>query len=167
MGMDLFTKDGDGYFRRAVWGWHPLADYVLDRHAALAAGCTEWHTNSGDGLDAAESAALAAALRDDLATGAAAAYMVARNDRLGRLPRTLCDLCNGTGVRTDAVGVQYGYDRRLFNEAEWKWTGGCNGCSGTGTVDDWALSYHLQVSDVAEFATFLEQAATEGGFTID
>lgn len=168
MGMDLFSKVEDGaYFRRNVWSWHPLADYVLDVHPVLAAGCTEWHTNSGDGLDAEDTAALASALRDDLANGTAAAYVVERLDRLGRLPRKPCDLCHGTGVRTDEVGVQHGLDHRVFDEAEWEWTGGCNGCRGTGTVDDWALSYHLRVIDVAEFAEFLEQAAKEGGFTID
>jgi hypothetical protein len=166
MGMDVYSKGEKHYFRRNVWGWHPLATYLQDRHATITAPCAGWHTNSGDGLDAAGSAALAAALRSDLLDGSAAAYLVERLDQLGRLPRQRCDLCGGTGVRTDEVGVQYGYDHRVFNEAEWKWSGGCNACGGTGTTDDFALSYHLRLIDLAEFADFLELAATDGGFSI-
>lgn len=76
MGMDIYGKapastEGE-YFRNSVWWWHPLAEYITHAHPDLAAACTLWHTNDGDGLDADDAAALADALTEDLNNGAVA-----------------------------------------------------------------------------------------------
>lgn len=155
MGMDVHGKTNGAYFRRSVWGWRPLADYVIDMHVALASKVQYWHSNDGDGLNEEDSHELARNIQRDLATGSVKAYVAARNERLGRLPREQCKLCNGTGLRTDQVGHDLGLDHfRLDYEGHWK--GGCNGCEGTGTTEPWDRSYPLTVEDVAEFAQFLE-----------
>lgn len=71
MGMDVYgkapTSEVGEYFRNNVWWWRPLADYILKVHPDLASSCAEWHSNSADGLNAAESVTLADALDADLA----------------------------------------------------------------------------------------------------
>lgn len=151
MGMDVFgrapqDKTG-GYFRRSMWGWRPLADYILNTHPQLAENCEYWHSNDGDGLDATDSMALAAALQRDIDDGAAARYIEERNRRLAALPQEMCEICGGTGERHDVI-VQ----------------GQCNGCGGTGKCEPWETHYGLDLDDIKEFARFLQ---TCGGFEID
>lgn len=168
MGMDVYGKaatDGVGeYFRRSVWGWRPLAEYVVTRHPQIAAGCTYWQSNDGDGLDAAGAVELAKALRADVASGRAAAYVAQRNAHLAALPRLTCRVCQGRKRRTRDD------DRRLVPDlvAQGRWIVPeegivCNGCQGEGTVEDSDTHYPLEVEDLVEFAEF---CATSGGFEI-
>ena len=55
MGMDVYgrnatTKEGE-YFRRNVWGWHPLAEFCQAIAPELCAKFEHWHSNDGDGFD--------------------------------------------------------------------------------------------------------------------
>lgn len=170
MGMDVFgtapTSEAGEYFRRSVWGWRPLADFILAEASDEAAGCLYWHSNDGDGLGAAEAVKLADRLQQAVADGTAAAWVLSRDATLGALPDETCRYCAGTGSRTDAVGVQMrmaervceGDDHPRRGRAGW-----CNGCDGRGVVRPFATHYPLEVSDVAEFATFLRAS---GGFRI-
>lgn len=155
MGMDVYgkaatSKTGE-YFRRNVWGWHPLWEYVQDQHSDIAALVENGHTNDGDGLDDASSRELAQRLRHDLETGAAWEYVARRDAKLNSLPRQKCGICEGTGQRPDGL---YGI--------EWK-KPGCNGCDGVGTSPDFATYYSLDTEDIREFAEFLNDC---GGFEI-
>lgn len=59
-----------------------------------------------------------------------------------------CDLCKGTGTRPDAE--QFGKD--------WvKWSGGCNGCMGTGSHVVWSTRFADHDGDVQHIAS-LESA---------
>jgi hypothetical protein len=68
MGMDVIgkapTSDHGKYFRRNIWGWHPLADAVQKIAPEICAKCKYWHYNDGDGLDDKNSRALARAIRN-------------------------------------------------------------------------------------------------------
>lgn len=76
-------------------------------------------------------------------------------------PRRLpCDLCQGTGIRTDEIGVQHGLN---VPRDPITGKGGCNGCQGTGRRENWGKSYPFSVENVREFATFLREC---GGFEI-
>lgn len=59
MGMDVIgkrpTSKAGEYFRRNVWHWHPLADYIVTIAPDTASSCKRWHTNEGDGLNAKQS----------------------------------------------------------------------------------------------------------------
>jgi hypothetical protein len=145
MGMDVYSRDEQHYFRRSVWGWHPLADYVIDLHPDLAAKVQHWHTNDGDGLNEADSHELARRLHEQVANGEAARYVEIRNAALASLPDEQCELCHGTGVRMDQVGI----DMHMVER------GWCNGCDGKGSKRPWATNYGLDVDDVREFADFL------------
>lgn len=167
--MDVYGKapigeEGD-YFRASVWGWRPLAEYVLQVHPDIAAGCTYWHSNDGDGLDAQDAAALGEALRADIDSGRAQTYVLQRKARLEALPRLTCRICEGRGRRTRED------DRRLVPSivAEGRWITPaegmvCNGCNGEGTVADPETMYGLAVEDLEEFAAF---CAASGGFEIN
>ena len=98
-------------------------------------------------------AALADALTEDLNNGAVALYEAERSVQIAALPRETCQLCAGTGTRSDDIGVQMGFTAR----------GWCNGCDGLGDREPWAASYVFDVANVAEFAKF---ARASGGFEI-
>jgi hypothetical protein len=171
MGMDVYGKNpvnevGE-YFRRNVWGWRPLWDYCLERHGKVAGKVKYGHSNDGDGLGKHGSLELARRLRADLADGSARTYIEERNGLLASLERPACHLCDGTGIRSDEVGVENGMpDRELPEEMKiltGRSHGFCNACSGEGKTDAWETHYYLDLDDIAEFAVFLENS---GGFRI-
>jgi hypothetical protein len=157
MGMDVIgrapsTETGE-YFRRNVWGWRPLWDYVEDMHVDLADKVEYAQSNDGDGLDADDAVELSARLYSDIADGTAERYVKERDAVLAALPDKSCEYCKATGTRTDEVGVKMGM-------VEKRW---CNGCDGKGSVRPFEALYPLEVSDIREFASFLESC---GGFSI-
>lgn len=164
MGMDVYGKNATaevgGYFRNNVWWWHPLAEFLTTTYPDLTAGCVHWQSNDGDGLDAAASVALADALDRDLANGRVTAYADQYAAEQNALPDSECDLCTGTGLRTDAIGREYGYDKPRDPDTG---TGGCNACAGTGRREHFGKSYPFDVENVREFAAFLRHC---GGFEI-
>jgi hypothetical protein len=171
MGMDVYgkapTSEKGKYFRNNVWWWRPLADFILDTAPDdLTSRCEHWHLNDGDGLDAATSKNLAAHLRQSIASGAAEAYIDKRASALAGLPRETCPLCNGSGVRSDAIGKKAGQDTRKIEEDGHPrngQVGWCNGCDGRGDKEPWAAGYHINIENIEGFAVFLEDC---GGFEI-
>ena len=171
MGMDVFGKNPANkvgeYFRRNVWGWRPLWDYVMEQHPELGELVKHGYSNDGDGLNKQNSLLLAKKLEDDLQTGSAQKYIQARNERLASLPLEDCKYCEATGVRSDEVGVENGMpDRELREEQRivlGRDKGWCNGCDGVGQVQSFFCSYYLDTEDIEEFAQFLKAC---GGFEI-
>ena len=171
MGMDVYGKKPANeigeYFRRNVWGWRPLWGYVDDVHPEIASLVEYGYTNDGDGLNAKDSARLAKLIREDLALGRAFEYVEARNKRLSELERPVCELCSGTGIRTDDVGRNNGMlERELSPEMAiltGRTHGFCNGCSGEGKTNAWETNYYLDLDDLEQFADFLDNC---GGFEI-
>lgn len=171
MGMDVYgvnpTSETGQYFRRNVWGWRPLWNYVEDNHPEIAELVQYAQSNDGDGLDGPDSIRLAALLTVDLETGVTDKYIRARNQYLSQLERPTCTYCEGTGIRKDAVGVENGWpDRELSPEMAsltGRTHGSCNACGGEGKVDAWETSYCLGRNDIKEFAAFLMDC---GGFEI-
>lgn len=171
MGMDVYGKNPTNeigqYFRRNVWGWRPLWGYVEDNHPEIAELVQYGYTNDGDGLNATKSKLLARLLKEDLAVGRAMEYVDKRNHYLASLERPECELCAGTGIRTDVVGVEHKMPERELSEPMAILTGRthgfCNGCSGEGRKDAWETNYSVDLDDLAEFADFLENC---GGFEI-
>lgn len=170
MGMDVYgkaaTSEVGKYFRRSVWSWRPLADFILANAAEEAAACTYWHSNDADGLDAEGSKRLAARLRHSLESGEAADWVKLRDAGLNAMPRERCRYCAGSGVRRDPVGLNLKMPERVcegIDHPRRGLLGRCNGCDGVGTCEPIDKSYSLEVNDVREFADFLEAC---GGFEI-
>ena len=165
MGMDVFGKTGN-YFRRNVWGWHPLAGYIRDNFPEIAADCQYWHSNDGDGLDADGALALADAIDAAVADGGAARYIAERDAGLAALPNETCRQCSGSGVRTDSVGVSMKQpERRITADGHPRQgqVGWCNGCDGRGFNRPSETHYSIDIDDLREFSAFLRES---GGFEI-
>ena len=171
MGMDVYGKNAKNetgeYFRRNVWGWHPLWEYCENVHPELVESVEHGHSNDGDGLDEDGALALANALRSDIEDGTVDEYISARNKVLSELERPTCELCEGTGIRSDEIGVQFGMPERELSPEMAILTGrthgSCNACNGEGKKDHWATHYSVDKQDISEFADFL---ANSGGFEI-
>ena len=171
MGMDVYgkrpTSEVGRYFRRNVWGWHPLWQYVEVVHPEIAELVEYAHSNDGDGLNASDSQTLARLLEEDLDTGVVTKYLEARAVWLSELPREACSICDSTGIRSDEIGLAQSMpEKELSDEVKiltGRTMGWCNGCDGVGTRENWELSYYLDAEDIAEFARFLKDC---GGFEI-
>lgn len=170
MGMDVFgvspkTQTGE-YFRNNVWWWRSLWEYCCQVAPEITSGVSG-QTNDGEGLDADGAAELARRLREEISSGRCAEFATEFAAWKASLGRDGCEWCDGTGVRTDAVGVEHGMPGKTLDEASaillGRATGWCNGCNGEGLRDDWRLAYHFSVENVAEFAEFAEHS---GGFRI-
>lgn len=159
MGMDVYGKnpssDEGKYFRNNVWWWHPLWTYCY----AIAEDLISeevyqlGHSNDGAGLGADASKKLAFRLKGAIAEGHTKRYEIEYTQKLEALPDEVCGLCEGTGVRTDEIGVNLGMDVRKE----------CNGCKSTGKTRPFETEYPFSEENVKEFATFLEAC---GGFEI-
>lgn len=171
MGMDVYgnepTAEVGEYFRRNVWGWHPLWEMCEDLFPAIAGTVECGHSNDGDGLDAELSAELAKGLTEALADGRVAAWIAQRHAAVAALPMERCRICDGTGIRMDDIGRAAGQqDKALSKEKaiilgrEFGW---CNGCDGDGENAPWLASYEVVPSDATEFSDFLNAC---GGFVI-
>lgn len=171
MGMDVIGKNANSetgeYFRNNVWWWRPLWNYCLELHGDIAGRVEYGHSNDGDGLDADDSRALGLRLLEDVKSGRTAEYKTDYDRELSELPRTKCDLCEGTGIRTDKVGKEHGMPEQELGEAEaiilGRTHGSCNSCHGYGTMANWLTHYPFEVDNVREFAEFLLDC---GGFQI-
>ena len=171
MGMDVVGKNAVSetgeYFRRNVWGWRPLWQYVEIMHKDLAEKVEYGQSNDGDGLNAEDSKDLAQRLLEDVKTKRAEEYVNQRNIWLSSLPRENCGICNNTGIRSDEIGREHGmHDKELTPEVQvltGRTHGYCNGCSGIGSKENWELSYSLDTDDLIEFSYFLRDC---GGFEI-
>ncbi len=171
MGMDVYGVDPDSkqgeYFRRNVWGWRPLWMMVEELAPALAGKVKGAQFNDGDGLDAKDAKELGKLLEEKINEGTATKLVDAYNLHKSNLPQENCFICEGTGVRTDAVGIQDGqHEKALAKEVavvvgrEFGW---CNGCAGYGKKEHMDVSYGTSVECLKEFATF---AYHSGGFEI-
>lgn len=179
MGMDVSgknpTTEAGAYFCNNVWWWRPLAEYCCEIAPEITANCEYWQSNDGDGLEDDDAKELAAILRAEVASGRCKTYADAYEARRKALPRETCDLCNGTGIRSDALGVEHGQTTKVIpattKDSDGTETphpragqvGWCNGCDGIGTRQASSSHYPFTVENVEEFATFLEGS---GGFEI-
>jgi hypothetical protein len=171
MGMDVYGKnpksDAGQYFRRNVWGWHPLWKYVEDQHPEIAELVEHAHSNDGDGLGSRDSKKLAKLLLEDFDSGKVVEYVAERNKYLSELPFEDCHICEGTGIRTDEVGKSAGWDTKELEPdisiIVGRTIGSCNACNGVGKRENWATNYYLEADDIKEFAEFLVDC---GGFQI-
>ena len=136
-----------------MWSWRPLWDYVEEVAPQLAARVEHGHTNDGDGLNARDSAKLAAILTAELDAGRTAQYEADYTAGIEALADEPCSYCGATGTRSDAVGQEAG-----MVERQW-----CNGCGGKGSRRPMTAWYEFSADNVRDFRDFLVAC---GGFEI-
>jgi hypothetical protein len=171
MGMDVYGKEPTAevgeYFRRNVWGWHPLWEMCEDLFPTIAGQVECAHTNDGDGLDADLSVELAKGLTEAVADGRVKAWIDERNAHVAALPMVPCRCCDATGIRTDEIGLAAGWHDKALSKEDaiilGREFGSCNACHGHGESPSWLASYETRIEDATEFSEFL---AACGGFEI-
>lgn len=155
MGMDVngkaATSETGEYFRNNAWWWRPLARYCCAVAPEIAAKCQYWQSNDGDGLSAADSIALAAALQTEIDAGRTATTEKEYTAGLEAMPDENCKICGGTGKRAEPPACGPG-------------TLPCNGCDHTGKVRPSQCNYPFSAENVQEFVNFLRDC---GGFEIN
>jgi hypothetical protein len=171
MGMDVMgnnpISERGEYFRNNVWWWRPLWNYCEELHGDIVRIVENGHSNDGDGLNSRDAYALGHALDQDIESGVTAEYERNYRERIASLPTSECKYCNGTGIRSDEVGVQNGMPTQEL-DAEvaiivGRTHGYCNACRGEGRVEHFATNYGFSVENVRNFADFLMDC---GGFEI-
>ena len=104
---------------------------------------------------------------EKLENGEALAYIKERDKAIAELEWDTCRLCEGSGIRTDKVGVEGGMpDKELPEDIALlvgRTKGTCNGCRGFGKTEPWESHYPLNEENIREFAGFLQDC---GGFSI-
>lgn len=171
MGMDVYGKNAKTtkgeYFRNNVWWWRPLWNYCEELHGNIARKVEYGYSNDGGGLGADDALELGKRLLDDIANGVTAKYEAEHREHLASLPTSECEYCKGTGIRSDAVGIENGMPDKELEEADaiilGRTHGWCNSCRGHGKVQHFATNYPFSTENVREFAEFLVES---GGFEI-
>ena len=116
------------YFRNNVWWWRPLWNFVT-------ATCDDLLTekdmesgtyNDGHKISKTKAGKIAKRLHSMIEDGKVKEYEDAFNKELNSLEQVDCDTCGATGRRNKPPEPGAGD----YQE--------CNGCNGTGKVDDWA-----------------------------
>ena len=149
---DWQEENSGVYFRNNVWWWRPLWSFVT---ATCDDILTEKDMESGsynDGHKISKTKAnrIASRLFKLIKSGKVKEYEEGYKKELASLEQVDCDVCDATGKRQEPPKTGAG-DRE------------CNGCNGTGKVDDWAKSYPFSEDNVREFANF---CLNSGGFRI-
>lgn len=152
MGMDVYgespkTKRGE-YFRNNCWYWRPLWNYICDQCSDFITEADQdaGHYNDGHLIEKERAERIANRLRALCASGKVLDFEREYAKHLESLPDEICDLCHGTGKRTDMEAVD-----------------GCNKCHGKGRVRPMETWYPFTAENVLEFAEFAEDS---GGFRI-
>lgn len=165
MGMDVVgVNNPDAYFRANIWSWHPiwnctvaLAPWV-DEHVPHA------HTNDGDGLNAEQSERLHRELVQAVDVGQHERWIKEFFAEVEQLPRETCRWCQGTGVRSDDIGMRYQMLTKIWVDDEGvEHVGWCNACEGQGSTKHPASMYGFTPDHFEDWVTFLGEC---GGFEI-
>ena len=141
-------------FRRNVWGWRPLSNYILEKHSKYEKAFLDGK------LTKLQASRLADILFEDIASGIAGEYADNFMKKMKSFERITCEICNGTGIRTDEIGLEQGMHKQklvpLLAEQVGREYGYCNACGGYGGRKPIDNEYYLEVEDFQEFAEFLK-----------
>ena len=158
MGMDVYGRKPTSLrgrlFSTRYWAWHPLADYCQKVAPEITSACRYWHSNDGDGLDAAGALALAEALQREIEANRTDDYARRYASKVEVVGVDLCDVCARVRKVTRNHDVGDLKEGRIT----------CFKCRGAGYVLRWGSDYSFSTGDVARFVAFLRES---GGFVIE
>jgi hypothetical protein len=144
------------YFRANVWFWRPLWQYVtvVCNNILTEKDMERGEYNDGHRISKTKANRIASKLRKLDKSGETMEYELKYKEYLRSLPEENCNICNGTGLREDEVGME-----QREKDEEYK----CNGCLGKGKRDNFGTHYPFESEIIMRFAEFCEQS---GGFEI-
>tara|TARA_R110002051_G_scaffold286085_1_gene348519 strand:- start:5390 stop:5905 length:516 start_codon:yes stop_codon:yes gene_type:complete len=156
---DPMESDSQGtgdYFRANVWWWRPLWSYVTLNCSDILTGedMGAGNHNSGHVINRTKAFQISVRLRLLDSNGETMKYEKSYNEYLKGLPDEKCVICEGTGLRTDAIGIE-----QRINNPEYL----CNSCGGKKTIKDFKSHYPFESDFVMQFAEFCRES---GGFEI-
>jgi hypothetical protein len=141
MGMDVYgnnpTGKGGECFCIRIHYWEALADYIHAVAPTIAAKCTYWYSNDGDGLEVSDALGLADALQKEIDSGRCETYAKIKT-KIGLLER-------------DTLGSEHGLWDIAFDG------------NGAITLRPSDATYPFDVQNVQRFVAFLREC---GGFRI-
>ena len=149
---DWQEENSGVYFRNNVWWWRPLWSFVTGACDSILTekDMEQGSWNDGHRISKTKAGKIAKRLHSMIEDGKVKEYENRYKKQLSSLEQVDCDICDATGKRQEPPNTGAG-DRE------------CNGCKGTGKVDDWAKSYPFSEDNVREFANF---CLNSGGFRI-
>ena len=150
---DWQEENSGVYFRNNVWWWRPLWHFVTATcdNILTEKDIERGSWNDGHKISKTKAGKIAKRLHSMIEDGKVKEYENGYKKELASLEQVDCDICDATGSRKKPPESGAGD----YQE--------CNGCSGTGKVDDWAKSYPFDEDNVRQFANF---CANSGGFEI-
>jgi hypothetical protein len=153
MGMDVYgsnpKSDVGKIFRRNVWGWHSMWEYIEHEYPDIAVKVESAHTNDGGQLQEDDCIDLSNRIDIDFKIGKIHIYVDECTKFLNSLPDVDCYACLGFGITRSGV----------FHLSK----GVCRQCQGKGKARPYAYSYLPRIDDLVEFSMFLKSC---GGFKI-
>jgi hypothetical protein len=116
--VSVVATSGIADFHTGSETWGALADLCLKLAPETCVACRLWYTNDGDGLNAVSAIELAGALEARLSDGTIEQFICDKTAYANSLPDEICGYCGGSGIRTDAVGIKLGFDKRRIEEPD-------------------------------------------------
>jgi hypothetical protein len=134
------------HFRANCWSWRPIWEYACAVGGVDDEKRNACHFNDGAGLNGSGARALGEKLAALDESGELGRHIDAERRRREEMPDEKCNLCAGTGTRTDMVVRD-----------------GCNKCAGKGSVRPDDTHYSFSLEHMREFVAFLKDC---GGFRV-
>ena len=172
------------YFRNSIWSWRPLWGFI-------SGWCDDFLTdddieggmyNDGYKIGKTKAKKIASRLRRLDNEGVIERTAKRHIKDMKKLPKEDCQICKGTGTREGMEGWQsqsewlkYHKSLKAIPEKEykgvllnvgWEWAHelkGCNGCKGTGRVNNFQSNYPFNAKNIRKFGIFCDNS---GGFEI-
>lgn len=165
MGMDVIGRNNqDAYFRANVWSWRTIWACTVDLQPWADEEVVYSGTNDGDGLDAEDALLLHKQLKEACEKGLHEEWIELWNAELERLDDEVCELCHGTGIRSDGIGMNMGMPTQEWTDDDGSVrVGWCNGCAGKGLKRPFEAWYGHTADHFEEWVDFLGEC---GGFEI-
>jgi len=158
--QDYYENVPGAYFRANVWYWRPVAEFLYEHIEVLDEDDLEGLScNSGHVINETVAKIIGKTIAEMHADGLIEEWV--QNKKIAEVmkPKEDCDICGGTGVRTDSpmFGNLEPYEKDGIKGLK------CNGCDGEGKRAPWSSHYPYDTQKIVDFGKF---ASESGGFQI-
>lgn len=148
------------YFRSNVWYWRPIVDWLLNHIEVLDEDDSDGLShNSGYIINKNVATIIGSTIESHHEQGLLQEWVQKKKVEQLMRGKEPCTICDGTGVRTDLIGLQ---DLEPFVKDGVR-GGKCNGCNGEGLREPFDNNYPYSEKALVDFGIFAKES---GGFQI-